>query len=189
MISPSRDRPTGILHFIPSEEQCLVARVAGRFAHDLAGNRRDVDLRLEAGRQHLGRLGDLSGQHSVLDQEDVAVEAGPFVPGAKVGNHPVNADGLAASREFSLKDEYVVELEEAALTDRHPELEGRGRIGPDHPADGRGIGLFAHYSATKLSQRPRTGINAGPGPRFKVPWVRVPGQPVRSPYQRYPSLV
>ena len=47
------------------EEQRLVALGAGGLAHLAARQRRHVDLGLEPGGQHLGRLADLGGQHAV----------------------------------------------------------------------------------------------------------------------------
>ena len=125
-----RDPP---LHSV--EEQGLVAILAGGLAHHLARYGHDVDLGLEARGQNLGGLGDLGRQHTVLDQEDIAVEAGALVPGAQVGDHPVDPHGFALPRKLPFEHQHVVELEEGSLLDRHPEFERGRRIGADDPAN------------------------------------------------------
>ena len=90
-----------MLHAV--EEEGLVAVLSPGLVHLFAGHRRDVDLRFKARREHLCRLGDLGGEHAVLDKEDVAVEAGALVPGAQVGDHPEDPDRLAAARELPLE--------------------------------------------------------------------------------------
>jgi hypothetical protein len=84
----------------------------------------------------------LRRQLPALVEKDVGVEPRPLVPGPHLGDEPEDADGLAV-RELPLERDHVVELEELAVGDRDPELEGGSVLGADDPAGYRGFGHSA----------------------------------------------
>ena len=121
-----------LLHAI--EEEGLIAFGALGYAHRLPGEGRHEHLGLEPGRRDLGGLGHLGRQEPLFDQEDVGIEAGAFVAGPDLADHPVDVDDLA-SREVAFERDDVVELEKPLRIDPHPELERGGVFGSDYPTD------------------------------------------------------
>jgi hypothetical protein len=79
---------------------------------------------------------EFGGQDAVLDEEDVAVEAGALVAGAHLRDHTEDADGLAVG-QGPLEGHDVVELEHGAGRERDPEFERSGIVGADDAADER----------------------------------------------------
>ena len=124
------------------EQQGLVALGPRGLAHLLARQRRNEDLGLEAGGEHLRGLADLGGQHAVGHEEHVAVEAGALVGGPHLRHDARDAQRLPVGQHPVDHDD-VVELQVRALADPHPELERRGRLGADDPARDGGRGGLA----------------------------------------------
>ena len=120
-----------LLH--PVEEESAIAVCAGCDVHLLAGLRRYKDLGLKAGGRDLGGFEDFSRQQTLLDQEDVGVEASSLVAGPDLGHDPVDADDLPVGKR-PLQGDHIVQLQESKRIHPYPELERSGVLSPDHPA-------------------------------------------------------
>ncbi len=147
----------------PVEEQGLEPIGPGGPADGRARQRRDEDLGLETGGEDLRGLADLGREHTVLDEEDVAVEAGALVARPHLRDDAVDAD-LVARGEHALEGDDVVELQDRALGHRHPEVQRRGVLRAEHAAGQRlgGGGLVRrdhHADATQGVRGGRSNTN------------------------------
>ena len=107
-----------------------------------AGQRRDEHLRHDPGDLDQRRLGDLRRQPPVGDEEHVALEPGPLVAGAHLGDDPIDLEHLPGGQD-AIDGDDVVELDVLPGRDRHPELQRRGVVRPDHTADDWGARIDA----------------------------------------------
>ncbi len=126
------------------EEERTVALLRLRPPHHLAGTGRYEDLGFETGGGHLGGLRHLGGKHTILDEEHIGVEASALVAGAYLADQPVDPHHVTAG-QGSLQSHHVIQLEKAVVGHSHPELEGSGVLGADHPAHG-GVFFVLHGS-------------------------------------------
>ena len=132
--APSRPSPTGTFASIWSKYSAWSRTAPGCAERVVAGARRDVALRVDAGGGDLGDLLDLAGQDAVGDQEDVGAERGALVAGDDVGDDP-GGDDRADARDVAGAGDDVVELEVGVLGDRDVELQRRRVRGAGDLAD------------------------------------------------------
>ena len=125
------------------------------------GQRRHEDLGLDPGHLHVGGVGHRGRHHALLDQEHVGVERGAFVARPHQVDHAVEAD-RAAVGQGGLDQHHVVELEELAVGDAHPELEGHRVEGAEDAADASLLRVEAPRSAAASRRAPRGRRADGP---------------------------
>jgi hypothetical protein len=103
----------------------------------------------------LGRLHDLGGQQSLLDQKDIGIKSRTLVTGPNLRHHAIYVDNLASGEEAFESDD-IVELKKTLRVDPHPKLERGGIFGADDPANRSHIHLF-HFHLLRGYQRGVTG--------------------------------
>ena len=91
------------------------------------------DLRHHPGDLHHCGLRHLGRQQPVGDEEHVALEASPLVPGPHLPDDAVEAELLAGGKD-AIQRQHIVELHVLPRRHRHPELQRRGIVGAQHPA-------------------------------------------------------
>ncbi|MNT05397.1 hypothetical protein D3C72_1400160 [compost metagenome] len=113
--------------------------VAGGQADRVARLGRQVLFGLDARDLDVGGVGDVDGQAAVFGQEGVGVELGSLVEGAHVIDHAVEADRAEAVGALGLDLDDVVQAQDVAGRDGHPELERGGVFRAHHEANGGGV--------------------------------------------------
>ena len=81
-----------------------------------------------------GRLGHLTGEDAIRNEEDVGVEPGTLMAGTHLPNDPVDRD-LLSGRKNPVERDNVIQLKVGARPDRDPEFKRRGVIGSEDSTD------------------------------------------------------
>ena len=143
--SPSRPSPIGQLALHLVEVQRLVALGARRPGAPRrpgsGGTKTSGSTRVVV---HLGDLArPAAGSTPSAIEEHVGVEARALVPGPDLRHDAGDRDRLAAGQRPRAHHD-VVELQVLALAQRHPELQRRGVLGADDPADRTAFSVVPH---------------------------------------------
>ena len=121
-----------LLHRV--EVQRLVPIATTHADDPIAGLRRHPELRLDTGGHHAGAACDLQRQDALLDEEHVALEPAALVLRTDDVDDPGDADALGA-RHRRAHEHHIVKLKVLVRLDRHPPLERRRDLRPQHHPD------------------------------------------------------
>jgi len=115
------------------EVQRLVAITRVRAVSDCAGQRRHVELRLNAGDRHLRGFDHSRRERALNDEEDVRVVRRALIARLHIGHHPGDQHPSAPGN-VAPGHHHVVKLQDTARLKPNPERQRRSGLCAQHPA-------------------------------------------------------